>query len=195
MPSTGQVISVLVVFLGFAWFLHAMRRHFIRRFDVPPSRYRWIPISIALFGILFTVVSTIVARAVYDQSHHSFRLAGTLGMREGDPAVLRTVRFEVPDAGSTLSVNVRAIPGKGVPVKGPVRVRLALLDPADQALVDTVLSVPVRRHRGWRGGQDEWAGELSGCLASAAGRYTFRLVPLNPGIERFMVRIVETGPR
>jgi hypothetical protein len=191
MPTTGQLTFVLAVFFSIAGFVWLMRRHFARRFGVPPSRFRWISGGIALFGIAFAIVSSLVLRAEVTPVIFRARLEGTAGMREGERAVMRTARFEVVRSGREHRVSVRAVPKKGMEVRGPVRLRLSLAGPGETALADTDLVLPVRPGRSWLWIKPRWGIGSVTFYPPVAGRYAVRLVPLHPGIRRLDVKVVE----
>ena len=189
MPSTGQLTFVLAVFFSIAGFVWLMRRHFARRYDVPPSRFRWIAGGIALFGIAFAIVSSLVLRAAVTPVLFRARLEGTVGMREGERAVVRSARFEVVRSGREHRVSVRAVPERGMEVRGPVRLRLSLIGPGETALADTDLALPVRPRRSWFWIKPGWDIGSVTFYPPVAGRYAVRLIPLNPGIRRLEVKV------
>jgi hypothetical protein len=89
-------------------------------------------------------------------------------------------------------VSVRAVPEKGIDVRGPVRLRFSLAGPGETALADTDLVLPVRPRRSWLGLTPRWDTGSVAFRAPVAGRYAVRLVPLHPGIRRLDVNVVET---
>jgi hypothetical protein len=193
MPGTGQLTFVLTVFFSIAGFVWLMRRHFARRFGVPPSRFPWIAGGIALFGIVFAIVASLVLRAAVTPVVFRARLEGTIGMREGERAVQRTARFEVVRPGREHSVSVRAVPERGMDVRGPFRLRLSLIGPGETALADTDLVLPVRPRRPWLWIKPRWDTGSVAFYPPVAGRYAVRLVPLHPGIRRLEVKVVEVS--
>jgi hypothetical protein len=193
MPSTGSLTFVLVVFFSIAGFVWLMRRHFARRFGVPPSHFRWISGGIALFGIAFTIVSSLVLRAAVTPVIFRARLEGTAGMREGERAVMRTARFEVVHSGWEHHVSVRAVPEKGIEARGPMRLRLSLVGPGATALADTDLVLPIRPRSSWLWGKPRWDIGSVRFYPPVTGRYAARLVPLHPGIRRLDVKVVEAS--
>jgi hypothetical protein len=193
MPSTGQLTFVLAVFFSIAGFVWLMRRHFARRYGVPPSRFRWIALGIAGFGIAFAIGSSLVLRAAVTPVIFRARLEGTAGMREGERAVVRTARFEVVRPGREHRVSVRAVPEKGTKVQGPVRLRLSLAGPGETALADTDLVLPVQPRRSWLRIKPRWDIGSVTFYPPVAGRYAVRLVPLHPGILRLDVKVVQAS--
>jgi hypothetical protein len=191
MPSAGQLTTVLVIFFSMAGFVWLMRRHFARRYGVPPSRVRWISGGLALFGIVFAIVSSLVLRAAANPVICRARLEGTAGMRQGDPAVVRTARFEVVHSGREHYLSVQAVPVKGIEVRGPVRMRLSLTDPRGTALADTDLVLPVRPSRFWPWSRASWEPGGVTFHPPVTGRCAVRLVPLHPGLRRLDVKVVE----
>jgi hypothetical protein len=193
MPGAWQVAFVLTVFFGMAGFLWLMRRHFERRFGVPPSRFPWICGGIAAFGIVFVIAATLVMRAGDPPVIFRARLEGTAGLREGEAAVVRTARFAVSHPGRKHLVSVRAVPGRGVVPTGPIRLRLSLVGPGETALVETDLVLPVRSGLSWRSIGPRWEPGTVPFRPPVAGRYVVRLIPLNPGIGRLDLRVIEAG--
>jgi hypothetical protein len=191
MPSALQLTGVLAVFFSMAGFVWLMRRHFARRYGLPPSRFRWISGGIVGFGIAFTVVAWLVVRASLAPVIFLGRLEGTVGMREGEPAVMRTARFEVFHPGREHRVDVGAVPERGVAVRGPVRLRLSLVGPGESELADTDLVLPVRSQRSWWSVKAGWDRREVAFRPLVAGRYAVRLVPLHPGIGRLEVKVTE----
>jgi hypothetical protein len=193
MPSAGPLTFVLAVFFSIAGFVWLMRRHFARRYGVQQSRFRWIAGGIALFGIAFAVVSSLVVRASVTPVIFRARLEGTAGMREGERAVMRSARFEVVHPRMEHCVSVRAVPEKGIEARGPMRLRLSLVGPGAAALADTNLVLPVRPRSSWFWGKPRWDMGSVRFYPPVTGRYTVRLVPLHPGIRRLDVKVVEAS--
>jgi hypothetical protein len=193
MPSTWQLTVVLAVFFGIAGFIWLMRRHFARRWGVSDARIRWVSLGFVLFGAAFAAVSAEVVRTRLAPVILEARLPGTPGLLEGDPAVVRTARFEVSRPGQVLRASVRVVPERGVAVRGAIRLRVSVFDPDGSALVDTVLNLPARALRSIasRGGQ--WEKGVVDFRPSSAGRHVMRLIPLHPRIARLELKVTEVG--
>lgn len=189
MPSTGQLALVLTTFFSMAGFVWLLRRYFSRRYDVPLSRFRWISLGIALFGIAFAIAASLVARAAATPVVFRARLEGTAGMREGEQAVMRAARFEVVHPGREHRVSIRVVPDKGVEARGPVHLRLSLVGPGEAALADTELVMPARSRHPWLSFKPPWDPGTVDFRPSVAGRHAVRLIPLHPGIRRLDVKV------
>lgn len=191
MPGVWQVVTVLTVFFGIAGFLWLMRRHFARRFGVPPSRFPWISGGIAVFGIAFVVLASLIMRAADSPVIFKTRLEGTVGMREGEAAVVRTARFAVSHPRQGHVIDARVIPGKGVLSTDPVRLRLSLVGPGETALADTDLVLAARSRPYWPSRTRRWEPGVVRFVPSVAGRYAVRIIPLSVGIQRIELRVSE----
>ncbi len=189
MPSTSQLATVLSVFFGMAGFVWLMRRHFSRRWGVPQSRIRSVSLGLALFGIAFAAGASLVLEERDRPTVLKTRLEGTAGRSEGAPAILRSARFEVARPAREHRVRVRAVPERGIPVRGPVRLGLVVLDPGGSALYDSTLVLPVVSRRVWLSTRPGWGDGAVTFRPPEPGRHALRLVPLNAGIRRLEVRI------
>lgn len=184
-----QTFGVFALFLAMAAFVWAMRRHFARRYAIPESRVVRAAGLLLVTGVILAAAAYFVGRELASPVLFSQRVGGTVGMQAGDPGVVRTVRFDVPEKGKEYLLVLRALADARHPARRPVKLRARLLRPNEKSVFGTDLELhPVRRRGPLRRGTEYPPGTYP-FTADTTGRFTVRIWPLSPDIAGIEVRL------
>lgn len=191
----GLSLFVLFLFLGLSALLWGLRHNLARKWEVHPSRFRWIcgalaAVALGLSGFVYwseqNLASTTLAETVVESEDDS----GLLPREE-----IRRLGFFVERPGLPHRLFLGPRIGSMILADHEVGITVSLAGPGGTGILDTLVAFPPGRSRSGSVEVPEWDGVYLDFTPVQPGGYTLSLNHLYGPVAALLIRVADPGKR